>query len=861
MTIEPEIRHRLDALARRLGDRYELVREIGRGGMATVVLAHDRRHDREVAIKVLLPELTATIGAERFLREIRLVARLQHPHILPLFDSGEAEGLLYFVMPFVDGDTLRARLEREGALALDDAVRLLRQVADALDHAHARGIVHRDLKPENVLLTSGQALLADFGVARGPGDATATALTSIGISLGTPAYMSPEQAAGERDLDGRSDVYSLGCVCFELLAGRPPFTGASAMALIGQHMVSAPPPLAGARQALPPGVAAAVARALAKDPADRFATAGELAGALERAAVEARPPSSDDRRLRGIERDQEARQRVLVLEFANLARAADADWLSTGIAETVSADLNKISGVKVVGQDAATRRRIEAALRDRALDADVAADIGQSVGAQWVVWGAFQKLGPRLRITPHFVSTADRTRAGGEKIDGLMDDVFALQDRIVTGLAEALRIPLTSGEVARIEQPETAHLGAYEHYARGYRAFLQFGKESVRAAADHFRAAIAIDPDYALAHAGLGIIHGPLYIATGRREVLDEGARLLERAIALDPSIGEAHAWLAYLQFRQGRFDVATRTARLGVEREPAGSTAWYMLGCCHMARGLVAHEPAAIARGVPPMLRAVALDPGYLAAWMVLGAIYLLRGRHSHAIPLVDRAVALETAGATLTFFGALVQRAVLHMGAGELDAAATLVERAIERYTGADHVYAESMTAYAHCVRGGIAEWSGRWDAALHDFARACEIADANEHRITIGAHWVKARFGMARALHRLGRGAEAERALAEGRELFATRARFVWTWMHGASDAEVLYELASACAALGRADDALDALRRAADAGWADAAFLRHDPAFAVLRDSPAVRQIVGAAAERVALPPPVGSGGTS
>jgi serine/threonine-protein kinase len=540
-----------------LADEYELRRELGAGGMATVWLALDRRHEREVAIKVMHPELAASVGADRFLREIRLVARLQHPHILPLFDSGRgAGGVLWFAMPLVDGESLRGRLQREGALAFDDAVRLVRQLADALDYAHARGVVHRDLKPENVLLAGAHALLADFGVARGPdadgGDGAPDALTSVGMTLGTPTYMSPEQALADRALDGRSDVYSLGCVCYEAIAGQAPFAGANAYAIIRQHLASPPPPLRAARGTLPAGAEAAVVRALAKDPDDRFATAGAFAEALERAAADARQPSRADAGLRVTERQQAARTRVLVLEFANIARAADADWLSTGIAETVAADLGKIAGVQVVGQDTTSRRRIESAVAGRTVDPEVAAEVGGTVGARWVVWGAFQKAGPRVRITPHYLDTAGAgASVGGEKIDGLMDDIFELQDRIVTGLARAMRIELTSSEVAGIARPETADLGAYEHYARGYRAYLEFGKASAEAGSEHFRAAIALDPDYALAHAGLGVIQMPRYIASGDPAVLAEGVRHLERAVALDPSIGEAYALLAYMHFRR----------------------------------------------------------------------------------------------------------------------------------------------------------------------------------------------------------------------------------------------------------------------------------------------------------------------
>jgi tetratricopeptide (TPR) repeat protein len=350
-----------------------------------------------------------------------------------------------------------------------------------------------------------------------------------------------------------------------------------------------------------------------------------------------------------------------------------------------------------------------------------------------------------------------------------------------------------------------------------------------------------------------------MYIASGKREVLDEGVRLLERAIALDASLGEAHAWLAYMQFRQGRFHEAVGIARRGVEHDPTSDAVWYMLGCSHLCRAVVAHEPAEMAASVPPYLRCVTLNPRYLPGWMALGEIYLMRGQHSHARLAIDRAVALEREGGGLHFLGAFVQRALLHMAAGELDAAAPLLDEAIERYTTVDHVYSETMSAYALGTRGCLAERLGNDMAALRDFDEASRIADVNEHRIAIGAHFVKGRLGRARVLHRLGQRREADEALGEATALFAGRSRFVWTWIQGATDADVLYDLASTLAALGRDAEALEALGRAVDAGWSDAASLREDPAFAISRDSAEMRQLLVAAAGRVVLPAPVGSGG--
>jgi eukaryotic-like serine/threonine-protein kinase len=273
-----------DGLARlreALRDRYRIERELGRGGMATVYLARDLRHDRPVALKVFRSELSASMGAERFLREIRLTARLDHPHILPLLDSGTAGGALFYTMPYVEGESLRERLEREKQLPLEDALRITRQVADALDHAHLQGIVHRDIKPENILLGTGHARLADFGIARAVDAAGGETLTGTGLSIGTPTYMSPEQASGDREVDARADVYSLACVVYEMLAGQPPHTGATVEAIHARKALEQPPALRVVRPALPAGVDSAIRKALAPAPADRWQNVRELLAALE----------------------------------------------------------------------------------------------------------------------------------------------------------------------------------------------------------------------------------------------------------------------------------------------------------------------------------------------------------------------------------------------------------------------------------------------------------------------------------------------------------------------------------------------------------------------------------------------------
>src|SRR5512147_643718 len=269
-----------DRLATALADRYRIKRELGAGGMATVYLAQDLKHDRKVAVKVLKPELAAVLGAERFVVEIKTTAALQHPHILPLFDSGEANGFLYYVMPYIEGETIREKLNRETQFGVDEAVRIAREVADALDYAHRHGVVHRDIKPENILLHDGRAMVMDFGIALAVSAAAGGRMTETGLSLGTPHYMSPEQATAEKEITASSDVYSLASVLYEMLAGQPPHLGGSAQQIIMKIIAEPVAPVTTLRKSVPPNVAAAVAKALEKLPADRFETAKALGDAL-----------------------------------------------------------------------------------------------------------------------------------------------------------------------------------------------------------------------------------------------------------------------------------------------------------------------------------------------------------------------------------------------------------------------------------------------------------------------------------------------------------------------------------------------------------------------------------------------------
>ncbi len=363
----------LEVLRTALAGRYEIQRELGRGGMATVYLAHDLQHDRPVALKVVLPELAATMGNERFQREIKLAARLQHPHILSVYDSGQAKELLWYSMPFVEGESLRDRLTREVQLPVDEAVRITREVALALDYAHRHGVIHRDIKPENILLSDGQALVADFGIARAASGEGS--LTQTGMAVGTPAYMSPEQATGERAVDARSDIYALGCVLYELLAGEPPFSGPSAQAIVARVLTETPRALTGVRTAVSPALAGVVSHAMARTPADRFATAAEFAKALGTGSGDSHPvlvaparaPSRWSRLAlpvavlaivaafamgiywRTTHAGGDSLRRVAVLPFENEGATED-EYFADGVTDEVRSKLAGIPGIQVTAR-------------------------------------------------------------------------------------------------------------------------------------------------------------------------------------------------------------------------------------------------------------------------------------------------------------------------------------------------------------------------------------------------------------------------------------------------------------------------------------------------------------------------------
>ncbi|HET8623611.1 MAG TPA: protein kinase [Gemmatimonadales bacterium] len=622
-------------LGEALRDAYALEREIGSGGMATVYLAEDLRHRRRVAVKVLRPELGTALGPDRFLREVEVAAHLQHPHILPLFDSGRiGESTFYYVMPYVAGESLRQRLGREGPLPIEEALRLAREVADALGYAHEHGIVHRDIKPENILLVAGHAVVADFGIARAVGRAGGEELTGTGIALGTPQYMSPEQASASRDLDGRSDIYALGCVLYEMLTGAPPFTGASAQAVLARHAVDPVSSIRTVRGTVPQPVELVVLRALAKVPADRYPTAGDFAKALGAASrtetvvilptARGRIPrwaiglaasaviavmlgwwAASRRAGRADAGDAaaagRARHSVAVLSFANLSPDTADAYLAQGIGEEIAARLVDFPGVRVAGRGAVGRL-------ERADTTDLLQQARQ-LGVGYLVEGSVRRAGPRVRVSVRLVNASDGFRTWSRSYDHGVGSVLDLQDQVGADVARAVG----GGGAepgARRRSGRTRDPAAYDQLLRASYYTSQRNPRSFARAIQAYEEAVRLDPSFALAYGRLAYAYSLLldwgwtYRGLPRDSVLARAERAADRALQLDSTI--AQAW-------QVRSEVAAR------------------------------RDPRTLAGALEAGQRAVALDPTNAEVRLEFGYWLRLMGNDSAAKAQLLEAIALE--------------------------------------------------------------------------------------------------------------------------------------------------------------------------------------------------------------------------
>jgi eukaryotic-like serine/threonine-protein kinase len=589
--------------------------------MATVYLARDLRHGRDVAVKVLHAAVAESMGRRRFLDEIRLAARLNHPHILPLFDSGEAGGFLFFVMPVMLGQTLRDQLRRNGPLAVEHAGRLAIEIADALDYAHRHDVVHRDIKPENILLHEGHASVADFGIGKAAFAAAheSATLTGAGLLVGTPAYMSPEQATGE-ELDGRSDLFSLGCVLYETLTGEMAFTGTTTQAVIARRLTFTPPPVGAVRSEVPAAISDVVTRLLQPSPADRYANGAAVVTAL-RAALDTgvRPMTAPAGAARPVQKS------IAVLPFVSMSADAENEVFSDGLTEELITDLSRIRALRVISRTSSMQQKHSTrGLRDIAGD----------LGVTYVLTGSVRKAGTALRITAQLVDAAADAQVWAEKYSGTIEDVFDVQERVSRAIVDALDVTLRPEESHRLRDRPIANVRAFELYLQARQELRQY---NVDRALPLIERAIAIEGEVPALRAlrAMSVISG---VRSGihRDTVQLAGAEAEARAlIALEPESVHGYALLGYAAYERGGLREGVRALRRALELDPGDQDILFHLGISLEAAGQ-AGEAFALGQ------RMLETDPLSPMSGALAGSASWFVGRAAEGLEWMERALQL---------------------------------------------------------------------------------------------------------------------------------------------------------------------------------------------------------------------------
>jgi len=627
-----------DSVQAALASAYTIERELGGGGMSRVFVAEERALARRVVVKVLSPDLAAGVSAERFRREILLTARLQHPHIVPVLTTGEIGGLPYYTMPFVDGESLRVRVMRAGAMPVAEAVGILRDVTRALDFAHSQGIVHRDIKPENILLAGDTATVTDFGISKALDASRASgqtgALTELGFAVGTPQYMAPEQISADPDVDHRADLYSLGCVAYELLVGESPFAGVSPTALLRAHLVQNPEPVTARRADVPDALAALIARCLAKDPANRPPTARDVLAMLDGVATPSDGVSSVS-----LTADVKS---IAVLPFTNLSADPASEHFADGLTDEIITDLSMLRTVRVISR--------QSAMRLKGTDKDVRT-IARELGTRYVLTGGIRTAGSNLRVTAQLVDATADAPLWADKYSGTLDDVFDIQERLSRQIVDALRVRLTPDEDRRIAERPIADRRAYEFYLLARQQIWSFTKPSLERALQLIRQAqdlvgenellLAAEGMIYWQHVNVGLVPVDQYeeylgkgyglrgaIRNNRAEAA-ESRNDFKKALVFDPNDPEALLWLGYHYAVAGRIPLARALMDRLQQVDPLTSINLAMYGIVAMCDG-------DYVEAMRWTQRSVEVDPGNPTHRMLHAQTLAANGRPDEAIAIL---------------------------------------------------------------------------------------------------------------------------------------------------------------------------------------------------------------------------------
>ena len=615
-----------DAFRSAIADRYILDEELGRGGMAVVYAARDQRHSRRVAMKVLSAEESGSRNADRFQHEIRIAAALAHPHILPVFDSGAAAGQLFYTMPLVDGESLRSRIQREGRIPTEDAVKLAREVADALDCAHRAGVIHRDVKPENILLAHGHAVLADFGIARDPTRDLGGTLTMVGTFVGTPNYMSPDLLLGESPPGPWSDLYALGCVLFEMLTGAPPHVGATSQATLANRVAKGPPRLRDQRPELSQSLEVAIGRVLATTANERYATAAHFADALLTTTVAA---------------SRDAEVSLVLRPFDAVGGDDTLDEFADGLTEEAIHDLSKVRALRVISRTSAMRlKRTHKDVRT----------IGREYGVRYVVTGSVRKSGQRVRVTSELVDAVLDASVWSGRVDGSLDDPFAIQEQVATRIVDALHLKLSEDERSAIAAQEFSDPRAQDCYRSAMNDILGFSAEGLARAKTRIDAGLELVGEHPLMLVALGAWHWQGFNAglDVNEARLDDAQRYFDRALAIDPELPQAHVLVGWIHLSRGRVVEGIRSLYRALRKDPHHTHALALLAVAFWVTGRQTEMREFVSR-----LRAV--DPFDFYGLLIEGFVEAVSDNREQRDACMRQAFAISSAPAAL-FFHALV-------------------------------------------------------------------------------------------------------------------------------------------------------------------------------------------------------------
>jgi TolB-like protein/Tfp pilus assembly protein PilF len=766
---------------------YQILQWIGAGGMGEVFRARDLALGREAALKRLPRRFTAELRT-RLLHEADAFARLQHPAIATFYEAGEMGGETFIAMEYVEGDTLRSRC-KQGPLALDDALSIAKCLLEGLEHAHAAGVLHCDVKPENVITPAARsAKLLDFGIARHlfarpadleRGDSDSTGLSTSGRFAGTIGYIAPEQLLGE-DLDARTDVFQVGVVLYEMLTGRPAFVGGSPLERLASVLIESPDLGAVSRPENPADLSKVLSRAMARNRADRYPSAAAFLRDLED-LVEGRVVTT----LPKI---------VAVMDFDNWTGDEDLDWIASGTAESVRAELAGVPGLVVVPRERVFRGSQALKARGGAVSAS---DLGLLLGSGWVVSGGVERTDGALRATMHLTEAATTRVTTTERVDGTVDGLLAIQEQLARGAMNALGVaPPTTGA------KHVRSLEAEKSFARARVLLDQLSKGSVEQALELLERAVSMDPQYAPALAGLAWAYGFRSIATTDPADLDSAIRFAERAISVDPANSEAHMWRGYVLLRRGQYDEAAAACQRATELAATNVTAPYFAGSALLFGGRSADA-------LPYLQRSLDLDDKVGMGWLALGAAHLSLQQLLEAHYSFTRARDLEGAPVRFPTAGAAAYVAEVLRLQGHLDTARGRALEGLEAAERSDHAYRDFFRAHALMVLGRTASDQDDVSAARAAFRQVLAQAQGRPRTRSCG-HLV------VQALARLAGADGRPELLTEALRLFDARDTYNFEPFFGALDEQTLFELAKAAHAMGPRGTARALLIRARRAG---------------------------------------------